>query len=73
MSQCDECGNAVEKIHRCYKQRNYCHKCYVRVFKKEIAHHVVKAQDCTKLINWLFAKNVKLIAPVFDVNVLITP
>ena len=34
MSQCDECGNAVEKIHRRYKQRNYCHKCYVRVFKK---------------------------------------
>jgi len=40
--------------------------------KKEIAHHVVKAQDYTKLINWLFVKNVKLIAPVFDVNVLIT-
>ncbi len=34
MPQCDECGDAVEKIHRCYKQRNYCHKCYVRVFKK---------------------------------------
>jgi len=40
--------------------------------KNRIAHHVVKAQDCTKLINWLFAKNVKLIVPVFDVNVLIT-
>ena len=35
MPQCDECGDAVEKIHRLYKQRNYCHKCYVRVFKKQ--------------------------------------
>ncbi|RZH25213.1 hypothetical protein EXD98_18265 [Acinetobacter pittii] len=34
MPQCDECGDAVEKIHRRYKQRNYCHKCYVRFFKK---------------------------------------
>lgn len=34
MPQCDECGDAVEKIHRRYKQHNYCHKCYVRVFKK---------------------------------------
>ena len=35
MPQCDECGDAVEKIHRLYTQRNYCHKCYVRVFKKQ--------------------------------------
>lgn len=34
MPECDECSDAVEKIHRRYKQLNYCHKCYVRVFKK---------------------------------------
>ncbi len=34
MPQCNECGNRVEKIHRFYKQRNYCYKCYIRVFKK---------------------------------------
>ncbi len=34
MSQCDECGRSVEKIHKNYKSIKFCHTCYVRVFKK---------------------------------------
>ncbi|EHU1705208.1 MULTISPECIES: hypothetical protein [Acinetobacter calcoaceticus/baumannii complex] len=34
MSQCDECGRSVDKIHRFYKKNNFCHTCYIRVFKK---------------------------------------
>ncbi|MDC5008801.1 hypothetical protein OHW24_16015 [Acinetobacter baumannii] len=36
MYQCDECGRSVDKIHRVYKQNNFCHTCYVRVFKIKI-------------------------------------
>ncbi|KQG98249.1 hypothetical protein APC57_03790 [Acinetobacter baumannii] len=34
MYQCDECGRSVDKIHRIYKKNNFCHSCYIRVFKK---------------------------------------
>lgn len=72
MPQCDECGDAVEKIHRLYKQRNYCHKCYVRVLKNRIVRRVVKVPDYIKLITWPFANNVKPIDLALDVSVLIT-
>lgn len=29
---CDECGDTISKAHRIYLQRDYCTKCYVRIF-----------------------------------------
>lgn len=29
---CDECGDTISKAHRIYLQRDYCTKCYVRMF-----------------------------------------
>ncbi|WP_461196980.1 hypothetical protein [Acinetobacter pittii] len=51
MPQCDECGRSVEKIHKHYKSIQFCHTCYVRVFKKRDCPSCGKAARLSKYDN----------------------
>ena len=72
MPQCDECGDAVEKIHRFINSVTIAISAMYEFLKNRIVHRVVKVPDYIKLITWPFANNVKPIDLALDVSVLIT-
>ncbi len=56
MPQCDECSDVIERTHKIYKQLKFCHKCYMRVFKKRVCPSCGKVARLSKYDNSAICK-----------------